>query len=236
MNLAVVNFSGNVGKTTTVRHLLAPRMPHAEVVAIESINADETAGSLASTMRGQQFGELQERLLAGQQLIVDVGASNVEDFMTLMSEFEGSHEDFDRFVVPTVPAGKQQRDTVATISELRAYGVPASRICVVFNMVDRVEHSDLERVFEPIFSCHKSDRSFTLSRDAIVHRSEIYSRAAAFGMSIDAILADTTDYKAEIAKTADVQEKARLAKLVSMRRLAGSVSAELDAVFKTITA
>ncbi|MGF6766174.1 MinD-like ATPase involved in chromosome partitioning or flagellar assembly [Paraburkholderia sp. GAS33] len=236
MNFAVVNFSGNVGKTTTVRHLLAPRMPDAEVVAIESINADETAGASAETMRGQQFGELQERLLAGQRLIVDVGASNVEDFMTLMSEFEGSHEDFDRFIVPTVPAGKQQRDTVATISELQAYGVPANRILVIFNMVDRVEHSDLERVFEPIFSHHKSHRSFTLLRDAVIHRSEIYSRAAAFGMSIDAILADTTDYKAEIAKTADVQEKARLAKLVSMRRLAGSVSAELDAVFKTITA
>ncbi|CAE6847180.1 hypothetical protein R75461_07300 [Paraburkholderia nemoris] len=236
MNIAVINFSGNVGKTTVVRHLLAPRLPESEVIAIESINADETAGLSAERMRGQQFGELQERLLSGGAVIVDIGASNVEDFMALMGEFDGSHEDFDQFVVPTVPAGKQQRDTVATISELQAYGVPASRIRVIFNMVDRVEHADMERVFEPIFACHEAHRSFTLSRTAVIHRSEIYSRAAAFGMSIDAILSDPTDYKAEIGQTANQAEKARLARLVSIRRLAGGVSAELDAVFKAITA
>lgn len=27
MKLAVINFSGNVGKTTVARHLLAPRIP-----------------------------------------------------------------------------------------------------------------------------------------------------------------------------------------------------------------
>ena len=41
MKLAVINYSGNVGKTTVARHLLAPRIPDCQVVAVESINADD---------------------------------------------------------------------------------------------------------------------------------------------------------------------------------------------------
>ena len=40
MKVAVINFSGNVGKTTIARHLLAPRIPDADFIAVESINAD----------------------------------------------------------------------------------------------------------------------------------------------------------------------------------------------------
>jgi len=55
MKVAVINFSGNVGKTTIARHLLAPRIAGAEVVSIESINAEDgEAGSL----RGSQYGKL----------------------------------------------------------------------------------------------------------------------------------------------------------------------------------
>ena len=43
MKLAVINFSGNVGKTTVARHLLAPRIPGCQVVSVESINADDGA-------------------------------------------------------------------------------------------------------------------------------------------------------------------------------------------------
>lgn len=236
MNIAVMNFSGNLGKTTIVNHVLAPRMPGAEVIAVESINADEGANASTETMRGQQFGQLQERLLSGGEVIVDVGASNVEDFVSLMTEFDGSHEDFDRFVVPTVPAGKQQRDTVATITELHRMGVPPERIFLVFNMVDRIEHGDLERVFASLFAYHRQFGHFTLRRDAVIHQSEIYSRAAQAGMSINAIRTDETDYRAGIALTSDPAEKARLAQLVSIRRLAVGVWAELDRVFRTLTA
>ena len=60
MKLAVINFSGNVGKTTVARHLLACRIPDCQVVAVESINADDGP---SVTIRGRQFAQLQEFLL-----------------------------------------------------------------------------------------------------------------------------------------------------------------------------
>lgn len=97
MKLAVINFSGNVGKSTVSRHLLAPRLNDATVVPVESINSD---GTDDETIRGRQFGELQEALALMPDAVVDVGASNVEDFINLMRQYHGSHEDYDLLSSP----------------------------------------------------------------------------------------------------------------------------------------
>ncbi len=133
MKIAVINFSGNVGKSTVARHLLLPRIPGAELITIESLNADEGQGQ---ALRGRQFGELQEYLQTVSSVVVDIGASNVEELMGQVQRYRCSHEDFDAFVVPTVPALKQQQDTIATLIELRWLGVPAARLKLVFNMVE----------------------------------------------------------------------------------------------------
>src|SRR4030095_5092211 len=126
-------FSVNVGKTTIARHLLAPRIEGARVIAIESLNADD---GQAQALRGRQFGELQEYLQTVESVVVHIGASNVEDLLSLMRRYRGSHEDFDYFVIPTVPALKQQQDTIATLAELTRIGVPANKLKLVFNQVE----------------------------------------------------------------------------------------------------
>jgi MinD-like ATPase involved in chromosome partitioning or flagellar assembly len=144
VKIAVINFSGNVGKTTIARHLLAPRIG-GQVVAIESINADEGQNQ---ALRGRQFGEFQQYMQTVDDVVVDIGASNVEDLLALMHRYSGSHEDFDYFVVPTVPALKQQQDTIATLAELARMGIPASRVRVVFN---QVEHgTDVAAAFDTV--------------------------------------------------------------------------------------
>ena len=55
MKVAVINFSGNVGKTTISRHLLLPRIAGAELICVESLNAD---GNQGQYLRGRQFAEL----------------------------------------------------------------------------------------------------------------------------------------------------------------------------------
>ena len=147
MKIAVINFSGNVGKSTIARHLLLPRIEGAELVAIESVNADDGKGP---SMRGRQFGELQEYLQTVDSAVVDIGASNVEELLGLMQRYRGSHEDFDGFVVPTVPPLKQQQDTIATLVELARLGMRPSRVKLVFNMVEYGEHGHGSRCSWPL--------------------------------------------------------------------------------------
>lgn len=87
MKLAVLNFSGDVGKSTMARHSLAPRIPHCEVIAVESINADDAQGK---AVRGRQLAELREFLQTASHVMVDIGASNVEKLLLLMRHHQGN--------------------------------------------------------------------------------------------------------------------------------------------------
>ncbi|KQY88270.1 StbB family protein [Pelomonas sp. Root1444] len=229
MKIAVINFSGNVGKTTVARHVLLPRIPGAEVVAIESINADDGQGQ---ALRGRQFGELQEYLQIADDVIVDIGASNVEELLALMRRYRGSHEDFDYFVVPTVPALKQQIDTIATLVELSQLGVPAGKVRLLFNMLD--EGVDLAQQFDAVLAFVAAHPVAQADPACRLGANEVYARVRNSGGQLDALVADQTDYKALIAKADNQAEKLALAHKLADRRLARGVLPELDACFAAL--
>lgn len=232
MKIAVINFSGNVGKTTISRHLLMPRIPGAELIAIESINADES--HRGQSLRGRQFGELQEYMQTVNSLVVDIGASNVEDLMALMRRYRGSHEDFDFFVVPTVAARKQQQDTMATLAELSQSGIPPERLKVIFNMVD--EEVDVTQAFALLLAFLKQYPVAQVSADCRLGANEIYGRVKGMGAAIDlvALANDSTDYKSLITKSTNMAEKLALAQALATRRLACGVVPQLDACFAAL--
>jgi hypothetical protein len=229
MKIAVINFSGNVGKTTVARHLLLPRIPGARLISVESLNAD---GEEAQALRGRQFGELQEYLQTVKDVVVDIGASNVEDLLGLMRRYHGSQEDFDCYVVPTVPALKQQSDTIATLVELGRLGIPAQRVRLVFNMVE--DCVELEQAFHPLLSFLAEQALATVRRDCWLAHNEIHARLRGAGGDIGALARDDTDYKALIGQASSTHDKLALAQALATRRLAVGVLPRLDACFAAL--
>ena len=229
MKLAIINFSGNVGKTTIARHLLAPRIKNAEIVSVESANADEQE---ADALRGRDFKHLQQYMLASDDLIVDIGASNVEDLLNLMRKFKGSHEDFDYFLIPAVPDVKQQKDTANTANELAKMGVPAEKIRIVLNRVEDGE--DPGKQFAALLGFLAVNRVATINPAAHLTDNEIYQLVKHDGRSISDLANDGTDYKALIAKAKDQSEKVELADKLAVKRLATGVLPELDACFEAL--
>jgi len=229
MKIAVINFSGNVGKSTVARHLLLPRIEGAELVAIESVNADDGKGP---SMRGRQFGELQEYLQTVDSAVVDIGASNVEELLGLMQRYRGSHADFDYFVVPTVQAFKQQQDTIATLVELARLGIPSSRVKLVFNMVEY--GADVESAFDIVMGFVTAHPVAQANAACCLGMNEIYARTKGKDSDLAALARDDTDYKALIAKARDTAEKLALAQKLATHRLASGVVPELDACFAAL--
>lgn len=231
MNLAVLNFSGNVGKTAISRHLLAPRWGGgAPVISVESVNID---GGESKTLRAKAFGKLMEELSVVDKAVIDVGASNAEEFLNMMQEFAGAHEDIDHFIVPTVPRQKQMGDTVKTLRELAKMGVPAKKVNIVFNMMDRGDVVD--DAFKPIFDFWRAEKCFVLRKNAVIYSNELFGLLVATpGQDIASLLADTTDYKALIKDASAPDEKVRLTQLLGLRRLATSTSAALDDVYDVL--
>ena len=229
MKVAVINFSGNVGKTTVARHLLAPRIAGAKVIAIESINADD---GQTDALRGRQFGELLEYLQTVDNVVVDIGASNVEDLLALMRRYRGSHEDFDYFVIPTVPAFKQQQDTIATLAELNRIGIPASKLKVVFNQVE--EDARISETFDTLLAFIEQNPPAQANSLCRLGANEIYERVKGTGAGLAELASDETDYKALIAQARDTAEKVAWAQKLATRRLASGVVPELDECFAAL--
>lgn len=233
MKVAVLNFSGNVGKTTVAGHLLKPRMGDAPIYSIESINTGADADGLeVEKMKGKKFGELVDELMPLDTAIVDVGASNVEDFLKLMQQFAGSHEEFDFFVVPVVKEKKVQADTVNTIRSLQKIGIEKKRIRLVFNKVE-VDDAVADE-FAALFGLAESEKSFVVKSEATIYANEVFERLKAVGKSLGDITADETDYRARLRQVTDDDEKELCVRMVALKRLAVTANKNLDDVFKAL--
>ena len=231
MKVCVLNFSGNVGKTTVAAHLLQPRLK-AQVFSVESLNLDaQSDGIEVARLRGRHFAELQQRLMKLNSAIVDVGSSNIEEFLKLMQHYADSQEDFDWFVVPVVKDAKQQVDTVNTVRALRAIGVPARKIRIVINKVETDD--DLRTDFASIYGYCKSGEA-TLPEGAVIYANELFSGLKALQMTIGDLNADPVDYRQQLRNAANEDEQDAAINMIAMKRLAKTCNANLDATYEAL--
>ncbi|WP_244260498.1 StbB family protein [Burkholderia gladioli] len=241
MSIAILNCSGNVGKTTVARELFAPRLQGMTVRQIESINADESNGSEVQMMLAGQFDELHRELLTGTPLIVDIGASNVEEYLERLRRSSGAHEDYSLFVVPVVPEGKQTRDTFKTIDMLVDLGVAADRIRILFNKVElksREPHGvTVQREFPEVFAQLADDPEFWIDIDAVVPLSKTMSEVARRGLTLFQLhhVLQMDDLKQTLREAKTDDEKNEAANLISLKRYASTLTPQLDRAFDAIT-
>lgn len=232
MKVAVLNYTGTVGKTTIAAHLLSPRMGDAPIFAVETIN--ETAAGLGVDMeqiRGQKFRELFTKLLKLDDAIIDVGASNVEAFLDGVVKMDGSHLEIDYFIVPVTPGTKEQKETISLVGTLADMGIDAEKIRIVFNRVE----GDVSEEFPYVVAYAKKEKSCIANPDAAIFENELFDALGVKKLTLSALLADETDYKALLRKP-DASEKDRnnWAELHGLKLLARGVNRNLDAVYDAI--
>lgn len=235
MKIVVLNYSGSVGKTISASHLLAPRIPDVDIIAVESTN--ESAADLGldvDQLRGEHFGKLFRKLLIAPAIIVDVGASNIEDFLAELNKYEDAHAEIDYFVVPVIPTGKAQRETIKTIQALAAAGVERNRIRILFNRVDVRAQDE----FEAIFAYEKMSGECLANPQAKILDNGVFDLLANRRLTIKAIVADATNYRQALreADPDDTSEIERLSDLIALQSLAKPVDRQLDSAFTALFA
>lgn len=135
-------------------------------------------------------------------------------------------------MVPTVPALKQQQDTIATLVELARLGVPRSRVRLVFNMVSSA--ADVPAQFDLLRAFLKAQPIATENAACYLGPNEVYGRIRGSNADLVTLARDDTDYKALIVKASDTAEKLALAQRLATRRLAVGVLPQLDACFAAL--
>ncbi|MDA1379557.1 StbB family protein [Plesiomonas shigelloides] len=229
MKVIVINFSGNVGKSIVAQHLLKPRIDNSVVIAVESINFD---GSQDEKIKGKAFSDIMDKAMLHDNVIIDVGASNVEEFFEPNEKAIGSHEDFDYFVIPTINRHKQIEDTESTIIALSDMGIEAERIRVLFNMLD--DDTVINRAFKPVIDTKGIS---TINESAVIYENELFNRLneTEFNTIAD-IVSDDTNYKLLISETDENDSSTRLkySRALGIKRLAIGVQRMLDKTFKEL--
>lgn len=233
MKITVLNYSGSVGKTVVASHLLAPRMEEAQIIAIESTN--ETAADLGldiNQLRGEQFSQLFRELMINDNIIVDVGASNIEAFLDYMAKYHGSHEEIDLFVLPVINTGKAQRETIKTITALAMLGVKPEKIRVLFNRVE----GDVKEEFLPIFVYAQKTKDCIADPNVVISESDVFELLADHRTTIAEVMNDERDYRQELreADKNNYELISFLADMRSLKLLAIPVNNELNNTYKAL--
>ena len=231
MKVCVLNFSGNVGKTTVAANLLTPRMG-ATLFSVESLNQDaEGDGVEVKRLRAERFGQLQRQILEHDRVVVDVGASNAEMFLEMMGEYADSHRDYDYFVVPTVKARKQTADTLNTIQALRRLGVEPERIRVLFNKVGL--RDVLSEEFEQLFGV-AADGDFILNEDAKLIDNEVFELIKDSEQTLAQVIADDTDHREALRHETTPEGKSARIDRLALKRLSTSCAANMDSAYAAL--
>lgn len=235
MRIVCLSYNGNVGKTTISVHLIRAHMPKAEIVAVESINESaKDLGLEVLQLTGEAFREVYEQLLISEDLVVDVGASNVEAFIGGLVEFQDAHHEVDLFVIPVTPGLKEQKETIATYLALVRLGVDPQKIQVVLNRTDNPEKN-----FEVLFKYRGTDANFRVDPRIAVKESTIFEQLGRSRKTLQSVLEDETDYKALMSTLRDGSDPALHKQYLTahiLRDQAQRVRGNLDRVFDLITA
>ena len=233
MKVCVLNFSGNVGKTTVAANMLTPRM-NAKLFSVESLNQDAAGdGVELKRLRAERFGELQKQILEHEFVVVDVGASNAEMFLEMMGEYTESHRDYDYFVVPTVKERKQTADTLNTIRALTKLGVEPDRIRLLFNKVSQrdVLHEEFELVFGEASGGH-----FVLNEDAKVMSNEVFELIKDADQTLAEVIADPTDHRELLRHETTPEGKSTRIDRLALKRLSTSCALNMDRAYTALFA
>lgn len=236
MKVAILNYSGTVGKTTLAAHMLSPRMENAPIFSIETIN--ESADKLGldiEKIKGENFRTLFKKLIVEDNAIIDVGASNIEDFMVGIIKYNDAHLEFDYFLIPVTPGNKEMRETISMIEHLAENGVSPEKIKVIFNRVENPVQED----FAPIFKFHKAKQLFTLEPGAAIFETDLFDLLSTQGSTIQAVLDDQTDYKTaakEAQRAGDEKGAMKAADKAATKALAKTMIKNLDHAYNSLFA
>ena len=232
MKVAILNYTGTVGKTTIAAHLFSPRLNNAPIFAVETIN--ETAEGLGmdvNKIRGEKFRELFTKLMKLDDAIIDVGASNIEAFLDGVVKMDGSHLEIDYFIVPVTPGTKEQKETISLIGTLADMGISPEKIRVAFNRVE----GDVPEEFPYVVAYAKKEKTCIANPEAAIFENELFDALGVKKLTLAALLADETDYKALLSnKDASAKDRNNWAELHGLKLLARGVNRNLDAVFAVL--
>lgn len=226
--IVLLSLGGSVGKTMIATQCLYPHLPEARFLCVDQTNdtAMDFGIKNCESHSGDDFNNTYRALMeASGDVIVDVGGTKeCKEFMSGMLLIDGSDE-ITTLIVPSRPDSKDQACALETIETLLLDGVDKDKIKVVFTGTKKnaaIEFAQLiagmrENGIEPDLGLNIG---FSVLFNEMIREKELISD----------ILADTTNYKEEIASCRKGDTTDYIGKLMR-QKMAKSVWPNLQTVY-----
>jgi len=231
MKIAVLNSSGNVGKSTITKELLAPRLRGCLIVEVETINDSNISNPNLNITKydvNDEVDDLYFKMLESENVVVDIGASNIAAFFEKVTQFEGFLTIFDYFVIPSVASDtKIIKDTIKTTNFLKSLDIEDEKIKIILNKVE----NDPEIEFNILIK----NSPVAIDTQNYIKKSKLFEDLSLLKSDIKSIFNPDLDfYKSQILAAETPKEKMRLIKMDMSNRMSHSVAKKFDEIFKNI--
>ena len=190
--IAVINSSGNTGKSLVSNYMLRPNMDLQRHYVINNMSMYSKTYSDEIILSGENFNEALKALSNLDSAIVDISADNTEHVIDIMKHSSNSHEVFHYFLVPVVESAKELEDSLNTIKALLTLGVLPNSIKVIFNNTKSTENIDDK--FEYLLS-HLDELKISYDTNAAIEHNIFYRRLSELDISLSELLSIPIDEK-----------------------------------------
>lgn len=234
MKIALINNSGNVGKTTIAREVLGINLPDATIIEVETHNTGnakyEKVFKEYFKISATDIEELYTKLVENENVVIDIGASNILDFLRQLEQYAGIETLIDIFIIPTTKDAKQLQDTLKTINILLQLGIEPSKIIVIAN---RVNPLSFENDFKILINASK-ELGFIFEKDLSIRETNLLKDLELLGKTLNEVVEDTTDYRQKIIETKGTPEQAKWVKMDLAKMAGKKVYEDFKRVFNKI--
>jgi len=237
MKVLVLHSSGNVGKSLITREVFYQNFVSDSkmVLEIESHNASSSSYNMnvvridfdkPSTLQVlTQYGIIYD------DYILDVGASEIKDFLLSIGKTKEIFEEFDLIVVPTLKNQKVIADTKKTMAIIRHLGIE-SKLQVLFNCV--TNSTTIEDDFSSLYDWAKQEKFNLDSNLYFSDYSEQINDLSKQKLLSSELLEDKADYRAlalEYHQKGDAENSRKASNKLLTRRIVKSMNADAFELF-----
>lgn len=182
--IAIINYSGNTGKSLASNYLLRPNMSLQGHYVINNMSMYNKTYSDEVLLLGENFDEVLKSLSKLDSAIVDIAAHNTDCVINAMQNNSDSHKVFDYFLVPVVKGIKESEDSLNTIKALLKLGVSSDSIKVVFNNPNNIRYlHNIDNEFEYLLS-HLDELKIPYDTNAVIEHNSSYPKLSELDTSL----------------------------------------------------
>ena len=229
MKILMLNNSGNVGKSFISRELIYPNLDDDKIIVEVETHNSSSSNFNANTVKisGDDFSQLSKLFFQYDDLVVDLGASQIEKFFNeLQLNDKEVLDEIDLIILPVIPNIKEIEDTLVLLQQLNKLDL-GIQVKVILNRCRDIKKFDF-------FMSEAKELGYKINTKLQLQDYRAIQDLEEDKILTTEILASDKDYKQEAKqayKNGDKELGDKLSDLYMLRSAAKAIRKDLNRVY-----